>query len=188
MASFFLYSQLAESQQVVAIRHTVSRGSTIEPDDLGSVRVSDTGGARTVPADQLASLVGRVAAYDLVAGSLLPQGATTDQLPPAKDRSVVGIRVAVGRAPTGFLAPGSPIRLVVLPADAADPSDGSAVDPAGTEPDGSADIATIAATVVSSEQLDDGIFLNIELDSRQAVDAASYAARDRMVVIRESER
>ena len=185
LASFFLYSQLSESHQVVAVRHTVSRGSTIGPDDLGSVRVSDTGGARTVPAAELASLIGRVAGYDLVAGSLLPPGAVTDQLPPAKGSSVIGIRVAVGRAPTGFLAPGSPIRLVVLPAEADADASGTV---AGTDPDSDAAGApTVAATVVSSEQLDDGLFLNIELESGRAAAAAAYAAQDRMVVVRESE-
>ncbi|QDP94719.1 hypothetical protein FOE78_01225 [Microlunatus elymi] len=193
LASFFLYSQLSESHQVVAIRHTVTRGTTIGADDLAVVSVGDIGGAQAVPADRLPSLVGQVAAYDLVAGSLLPADATTDNLPPAKSKSVVGIRVAIGRAPSGFLTPGSPIRLVVLPASAAGAgsadSDAAAPPVATAQPaSGSDQLPTITAAVVSSERLDDGIYLNIELDARQAIDAAAYAAEDRVVVIRESER
>jgi hypothetical protein len=190
LASFFLYSQLAESHQVVAVRHTISRGSSIGSDDLGAITVSDTGGVRTVPAAELTSLIGRVAAYDLVAGSLLPPDAVTDRFPPDHGRSVVGIRVDSGRAPTGFLTPGSPIRLVVLPADAAGGDAGGSIDTAGGQSTegGAAGTRTIGATVVGSQELDDGVFLNVELDSDQAVDAASYSALGRVAVIRESER
>lgn len=211
IASFFLYSQISESHQVVAMRHTVHRGATITAADLGQVRVGDTGGIRTVPATDLDDLVGKVAAFDLVQGSLLPVNAVTGALPPDHGKAIIGIRVDVGRAPSGFLTAGSPVRLVVLPADAASgsgsggvPADGTAGGPdaggastgdsGGSAQSGSGgtkevtNVGTMQAVVVSSEQLDDGVFLNLELDSAQAVDAASFAAQDRVVVVRDSER
>lgn len=210
IASFFLYSQISESHQVVAMRRTVHRGATITTSDLGPVRVGDTGGIRTVPASDLDSLLGKVAAFDLVQGSLLPVNAVTDDLPPDHGKSIIGIRVDVGRAPSGFLTTGSPVRLVVLPVDAAsgpdsggvsaggtagqDPGEAPTGDSAGSPGAGSGGAekvtagSTMTAVVVSSAQLDDGVFLNLELDSPQAADAASFAAQDRIVVVRESER
>jgi hypothetical protein len=194
IASFFLYSQIAESRQVVAVRHTVPRGATIAADDLGTVRVGDTGGLQTVPAGSLDDLVGKVAAFDLVEGSLLPVNAVTDRLPPSPGKALIGVRVASGRAPVGFLPPGSPVQLVVLPADAGDTSGGSGGGSADGDANGGGDtpqevtnVATIPAVVVNSTELDDGLFLNLELESGQAVDAASFAAQERMVVVREAE-
>ncbi|MBO0813223.1 MAG: hypothetical protein J2P23_14430 [Microlunatus sp.] len=201
IASFFLYSQLTESHQVVALRRTVDRGASIAAQDLVTVRVGDTGGIDTVPAAELDSLVGKVAAFDLVQGSLLPVNAVTDTLPPDRGKAIIGIRVDTGRAPSGFLATGSPVRLVVLPVDAAS-AGGSATVTGGTTSTDPADrgrpaadgtqevthVATVKAVVVNSSPLDDGVFLNLELDSAQAVDAASFAAQDRIVVVRDSDR
>jgi hypothetical protein len=208
IASFFLYSQLSESHQVVAMRETVHRGSTIMAADLGEVRVGDTGGIATVPAALRDSLIGKVAAYDLVQGSLLPANAVTGSLPPDQGKAIIGIRVDTGRAPSGFLTSGSPVRLVVLPPDAAS-GDGSGSGSDGTQsedgaPAGSAgstpaqngagsrtkevtNVATMTAVVINSTQLDDGVFLDVELDAAQAVDAASFAAQNRVVVVRDSE-
>lgn len=204
IASFFLYSQISEAHEVVALRHTVHRGATITAADLGQARVGDTGGIRTVPATDLDSLIGKVAAFDLVQGSLLPVNAVTGALPPDHGKAIIGIRVDVGRAPSGFLTAGSPVRLVVLPVDAASGSGSeggttggqdSGVDAGGSAGSDSGggtkeitNVATMTAVVVNSTQLDDGVFLNLELDSRQAVDAASFAAQDRIVIVRDSER
>jgi hypothetical protein len=194
IASFVLYSQVSESQQVVAVRSSIDRGTTITAADLGIVRVGDTGGVATVPADEMRSMIGQVAAVDLIRGSLLPPDAVTSELPPARGKGVIGIRVSSGRAPVGFLAPGSPIRLVVLPASASGaggpaPSGSETGDSTnGSSGKESTNVATISATVVNSTQLDDAVLINIELESGQAVDAASYAAQERVVVIRESER
>ncbi|GAB3917310.1 hypothetical protein GCM10011575_32030 [Microlunatus endophyticus] len=198
IASFFLYSQLSESHQVVAMRQTVHRGGTITAADLGQVRVGSTGGIATVPAAQLDSLVGKVAAFDLVQGSLLPADAVTTALPPDHGKDIIGIQVATGRAPSGFLSPGSPVHLVVLPADvgpgngpgsaatgAQQPSSGSTPGSSSKEV---TNIATMAAVVMSSTDVDDGVYLDLEIDSRMAADAASYAAQDRVVVVRDSER
>lgn len=182
VASFFLYSQLFETQQVVAVRASVPRGTEITSDDVGVVRVGDLGGVRAVPAAQLPELIGGIAAHDLVEGSLVPVGAVTRSLPPDPGQAVVGIRVTPGRAPTGFLPPGSPVRLVVLP-----PGTGAEGPGAGAGGDG-AGVATVPAVVVDTRQLDDGLLINLEMDAGQAVDAASYAAQDRIAVIRESER
>lgn len=204
VASFFLYSQLSEAHEVVALRETVHRGSTITGQDLGEVRVGDTGGIATVPAAQLDTLIGKVAAYDLVQGSLLPVNAVTGSLPPDHGKAIIGIRVDTGRAPSGFLTPGSPVRLVVLPPDAAGDTSGSVSsgsdsgtggdtgNSTGQDGTGSGthevtNVATMAAVVINSTQLDDGVFLNVELDSQQAADAASFAAQDRVVVVRDSE-
>lgn len=212
IASFFLYSQLSQSHEVVAMRETVHRGSTITAQDLGEVRVGNTGGIATVPAAQLDTLIGKVAVYDLVQGALMPANAASSSLPPDHGKSIIGIRVDTGRAPSGFLASGSPVRLVVLPPDAASGDESGSVSggtsggggtgggSAGSSGDGSASqggtdnqtnevtsVAILTAEVINSSQLDDGVFINLELDSASAAEAASFAAQDRVVVVRDSE-
>lgn len=191
IASFFLYSHLVQSEQVIGVRQTVHRGEVIAAADLGLVRVGDTGGVKTVPAEQLDDVIGKVAGFDLVQGSLLPAGAVTSTLPPDKGNGVIGIQLPVGRAPNGFLAAGSPVRLVVLPADAAvngtsDDRGGGAA--GGTVDSDVTDVGTIAAVVVNAQQGDNGVFINLELAADEATRAASYAAQNRIVVVRESER
>lgn len=193
IASFFLYTQVAESHRVIAVRHDIGRGETITAADLGQVSVGDTGGVATVPAAGIADLVGKVAAVDLTEGSLLPPHAITDVLPPDKGNGVIGIKVATGRAPSGFLAAGSPVRLVILPVDAAGPdaTSGQSTGSSASGDSSAADItnvATISAAVINSNQTEDGVFLNLELATDEAVEAASYAAQGRVVVVRESER
>jgi hypothetical protein len=196
IASFFLYSRVAESHQVVVVRHALERGSTIRSEDLGVATVGDTAGISTVAASAIDELVGQTAAIDLVEGSLLPPSAVTQVLPPGHGKDIIGIRLPTGRAPSGFLAAGSPVRLVVLPtdpgppgsqgatADGTDVATGATADPA----DEVTNVATISAVVVNASPLDDGVLVNVELDAGQAVDAASYAAQGRVVMIRESER
>jgi hypothetical protein len=193
ISSFLLYSQLAESHQVIAVRETIHRGSTITQADLTTIRVGNTDRVATVPADRLPEMVGKVAAFDLVGGALLPPEAVTDELPPAADQAIVGVRLATGRAPSGFLPPGSPIRLVVLPDPDAVGDPAEADDPTGSQGDAgvteSADpTPVIDGTVINTVQLDDGVVINVQVTAAQAVGAASYAAQDRIAVVRDSER
>lgn len=213
IGSFFLYSQLSESHQVIAIRDTVHRGSTITQDDLAPVRVGNIDQVSAVPADRLPHLVGKVAAFDLVPGALLPPNAVTDELPPAADAAIVGVRLPTGRAPSGFLAPGSPIRMVVLPdpeaagtvnsgTDSNEPGtnetgsdqtgieegDGGEGSPDDAGADASVSTRVIDGTVVNTVKLDNGVLINVQVHAGQAVGAASYAAQDRIAVIRDSER
>lgn len=203
LGSFFLYSHLSDAHQVIALTKTVHRGEEITPTDLTTVQVTDTGGVPTVPSDRMSSMIGQVAGYDLVKGSLLSPASVGSSRPPAAGKGVIGIKVSQGRAPNGYLEPNTPVQLVVLPARGAaapkgDASHSSApTSKASSNPDTSSagdsdgedatSLPVIPAKVLNTSQVDGGLLLNVEMKSKQAVRAASYAARDRIAVVRDSE-
>lgn len=193
---------------MVALTKTVHRGEQLSTHDLTAVRVGDTSGVPTVQSEKLSSMVGEVASYDLVKGSLLSPTSVGADPPPGAGRGVIGVKVSQGRAPEGYLEPNTPVRLVVLPSRGAAASAGGATDPGSTKKAKSAAGAestdhaaagaatgeatkshpVISAKVLNATKVDGGLLLNVELKSKQAVRAASYAAQDRVAVVRDSER
>ncbi|MBA8793601.1 hypothetical protein FHX74_001206 [Friedmanniella endophytica] len=179
LGAFFLYNQASEAREVVAVRSTVYRGTTLTADDLTVVRVGNTAGIRTVPATELAGLVGQQATVDLMQGTLLAPGAVARTVLPETGHSVVGVKLAAGRAPTGFLQPSSPVRLIALP-------------PSGAQPDYRDDYSglSIDATVLSLTPTADrqSVVVDLDVASAQAGAAAALAATDRLVLVRDPER
>jgi len=179
LLSYVIYSQVANQAAVVAVTKTVHRGQTVTAADLTTVNLSSSAGVDMVPAEQLDQLVGHRAVYDLVGGSLLPVGAVADVLVPQPGRAVVGIRLVSGRAPSGEIPPGSPLRLVALPPSGADP--------------GFKDQYT-GRTFLSREisQVDgvDGtsIVVNVDVPANQAPVVALLAAQERVAVVRDADR
>ena len=178
LGSFFLYNQLAEAREVVAVKASVFRGDVVTADDLTVVRVGSTPGIDTVPAAQLSGLVGQHARVDMMSGTMLAPGMVAPIVEPAAGHSVVGIKLTSGRAPNGFLRSSSPIRLVAIP-------------PAGATP-GYKDAYTglaIQATVVTATPAADGqsVLVDVDVEAGQAAQAALLAATDRLVAVRDPE-
>ena len=78
-------------------------------------------GVSTVSAADATSLVGQVAAADLVAGSLLAPGQVTAAAPPGPDEVLVPLPVSAERLPASGLSAGDRLLVVDTPAVAADP-------------------------------------------------------------------
>jgi hypothetical protein len=179
LLSYFIYSRVADETAVVSVVNTVHRGSTVTEADLTTVNLSGVAGVPMVPASQLSELIGRKAVYDLVAGSILPVGAVADVVVPQTGRAVVGVRLVSGRAPSGALPPGSPLRLVALP-------------PAGAAPGFTDEYTdrTIIAREVSQVDGADGtsIILNVDVPANQAPVVALLASQERLAVVRDADR
>jgi SAF domain len=180
LLSYVVYSRVAAETPVVIMAHTLYRGETVEASDLGVTRLSGETVARSVPASQLRTLVGRKAVYDLPEGTILTAGAIAEVAVPAQGRAVVGIKLATGRAPAALLTPGSRVRLVALAA--ASSTDPKAADKLGGK--------TYRATVIDQVPGADGasIVINVDVDSGQAPTIATLAASDRLVVVRDPAR
>ncbi len=179
LGSFFLYTDLSKAQTVVAVNATVYRGSVVKATDLTTVTVGSTPGIRTVPAASLDSLVGQRAAVDLLKGSLLPVDAIAPVVLPATKRALVGINLAVGRAPQGFLLPGSSVRLVALPPEGSDPA----------YEDKYSNLAIQARVVDATPGVDGlGWLLNVDVGADQAATVGTLAAQSRLVAVRDAER
>ena len=179
LLSYVTYSRVSHEVAVVTVVKTVHRGGTITAADLGSVKVSSSSGVQLVPASQTPQLIGQRAVYDLVGGSFLPSGAVADTLVPATGRTVVGVRLAAGRAPAGVLPPSSPVRLIALPPAGAEPgfSDGYTGD-------------TVLARVISQEAGADGTstVVNVDVPAAQAPAVALLSAQERLALVRDADR
>jgi SAF domain len=108
--------------EVVAVRASVQRGAVIGASDLMRVRVGLDPSLRTVSASGLAALVGKRAAVDLSAGSLLTPDAVTSAVVPGQGLSLVGVALTAGQLPSAPLVNGDAVRIVSTPAKGADAS------------------------------------------------------------------
>ena len=113
LLSYVIYARVATETAVVALAHTVYRGQVVAATDLTTVTLSgDPGAADGAGRPRGTSLVGQRAVYDLVEGSILPQGAIAPVKLPQDKRALVGIKLTAGRAPSNHLFPGSAVRLI----------------------------------------------------------------------------
>lgn len=175
LLSYVIYARVATETPVVSLAQTVYRGEVIEASDLTTITLQGSTIPQAVPAGDLATVVGRRAATDLVAGSVLVASAVTDETIPANGRAVVGLKLSLGRTPTSLLLPSSAVRLVALP-----PENGS--DKLTGD--------TFTARVIDQSNAADGtsILVNVDVAADQAATIAQLAAQDRIALVRDAGR
>ncbi len=117
----WLATTIGNTHPVVAIRTDVARGDQISREDLLVVSVGTDPALRTVPGQEIDSLVGRYAKRDLGAGGLLTQDSVTDRLVPAADQALVGVALTPAQMPARGVQPGNQVRLVATPRSQDDP-------------------------------------------------------------------
>lgn len=162
-----LFSTLTKNQGVVVVNRSVARGEVIGTGDLGVTQVGSLPGVSTVPAAEVAALVGQRAIVDLTKGSLLAAGAV-GQPPGRAGQATVGLKLAPGRLPSTPLPAGTALTLVVV---------GDAEDPKGV-PAESLGLATLAGDGTSW-------LLDVLVAEDQAAEVARLAGTDTVAVIKD---
>lgn len=165
-----------DTKPVVALTSTVMRGEVIKREDLRIVDVGGDPSLQVVGGDQIASIVGKRAATDLPAGTLLPASAATNELVPRRGRTLVGLQLKPSQLPATTLQGGDIVRLVTLPADQAGSSrPGSAGQP-------------ISATVIGTQDGPDGqsTRVDVEVPSDVAAALSVSAATGRVALVLDS--
>jgi hypothetical protein len=159
------------------VRSGVERGRLITEADLMVVRVSVDPELSVVPAARLPELVGKRAAADLTAGTLIAAGQVTDQALPVTGTSVVGLALAPGLLPAEPLHAGDRVR--VIPTDTEAPSGTTAPAPA----------APVSATVLSvSAGGSDGlsVVVDVVVTATEAPGVAKAAANGKVALVLDS--
>lgn len=140
LAGVMTYRQADSRVAVVAVAKAIPFGQTINRDDVREVLLPVDTGLATVPWSEVASIIGRIAATDLLAGQAITPDAVTAARPPDAGNAVVGIAVGPGRAPVTPLIPrdevlvvgmtesGTPLRGTVLRAGEPDSAGRRTVD------------------------------------------------------------
>ena len=95
----YVYSLAVSREGVVAAARPLPFGTTIQLSDLREVSLPPDTGLVTVPWEDVDTLVGRLAATDVLSGQTLTPDAVTAQRSPAPGEAVVGLYLASGRAP-----------------------------------------------------------------------------------------
>ena len=121
LVAVWLVTSAGDRADVVMLARDVPYGASLTSADLALTAVAVDPTVATVPADDAASLVGQVAAADLVAGSLLAPGQVSAMAPPGPGEVLVPLPVSTERLPASGLTAGDRLLVVDTPAAAADP-------------------------------------------------------------------
>lgn len=175
-----LWLAAGDRVEVVALAGDVEAYDTVERSDLRTVRVAAPRGLDVVGVDDLDEVVGRVAASDLPARSLLVDA---DLFPDgeelmSEDEAVVGVRVPAGAAPVE-LARGRAVLAVLRPTATARGTAGA---------DGEA--RSVEGWVLRAEsvesgagQVTGGLSVSVVVPRDDATSVADAAADDRLSLV-----
>lgn len=179
LLAYVVYDRVSTETRVLALTSTVYRGEVVEAGDLTTVVLHGQPPGPTVAATDQAGVVGKRAVFDLPAGSIVAPASLSDGAVPDTGRSVVGLRLATGRAPATLLVPSAPVRVVALPS----PANGTGANDALAG-------KTYPGRVVGSTPGADGTstVVDLEVDAAQAPTIASLAAQDRIALVRDAGR
>ena len=174
LGAAWLYSAVSSSVSVIAVHSNVNRGEVIQESDLTTASISLDPSLDPVAAVDLPEVVGQRAAYDLPAGSLVTQGALTDESMPTPGYSIVPVAVPATRLPSYDLRAGSVVKVVDTPREGDEP-------PSGTP---HAQLATVLSVDFDDESGQSVVRLNVAQDV--AADLAARAATGRVILVLES--
>lgn len=178
LAGAWFYSTSTQSESFVGLRNTVQRGQEIQATDL--IRFEVNGDERIVAIEwrDAATIVGKLAAADLTAGTLATPGYFTDQADIADGFGIVGLSLDVGEYPTSGIRAGDWVRVVAVPPSSA----GQTVPPPET-------IVARAQIVEVAALAGTGRFVSLTTETAIADLVASVEAegRVRLIQIQDSE-
>ena len=166
-AAAVLYADAGDREAYLVVAKRVPAGHVIGDGDLTETLAAIDGGA-VVPASQRASIIGRVAAVELVPGSLLSSSHVSDSEARGTDEAIIAARLDEGRAPAD-LAVGDAVLLYEVPG----------------EGDDDATAAPISGRVVAIETAADrsSVVVSVAVPPADARRAAIAAARDRLTLV-----
>ncbi len=167
----WLSTAVGHTHSVLAARTAIERGSVITAGDLTTASINADPALHPVAASGREQILGRRAAVDLAAGTLLTPQSVTAAAVPAPGQSVVGISLTRAQLPAQPLRQGAKVRIVDAPKTQDDP-------PSGTP-------TSTAATVIDARQpSDDGsVIVDVTVPSAEADILAARAATGRVVLI-----
>lgn len=163
---------------VLALAHSVPVGATITAGDLNVAHVAADPALSPVRAGDESSVVGRVAAVGLPAGSLLTHSDMSASGVPAAGQQLVGVAVKPGQLPARPLAAGSKVLIIQTPGDFTSSGTGSAQSTQGL-------VLPIPASVVdeSAPETDGTVVVDLLVALGQGAQVAGIASTGHVALI-----
>ncbi|MGC4947963.1 SAF domain-containing protein [Streptomyces sp. DT224] len=168
LAGAFTVLNSGERTPVLMVAKAVPYGTVVTEGDLTVVSVGLDPALKPVKAADRDEIVGKRAATDLMAGSLVTGGSVTDKPLLTENQQLVGLRLKPGQLPSSPLSPGRSVLVVSTP-DAA----------ANADPDGKKEDEipkTLPAQVIRVGEPDTNGNLTVDV-AVAATDGAVLAAR-----------
>jgi len=176
LAALWGWNKYGPAHEYLAVARTVPVGQQVTAQDLVVVRINAAPGLTPMAASQLRDVVGKTAAVELTAGTLLSKTQLTDKPVPGPGQVLVGIGLPKDRFPGQKLRPGDPVQLVATTSTSAQID----AQVQGTKPP-----ATYIGTVhrVSEPDNRGDILIDVVVADRDAAIIADLAAANRIVVM-----
>lgn len=112
LVTVWMVGAAGQRQEVLALRNDVPYGNSLSAEDIVVVRVSMDPGVHSIPASSARSVIGMVAAADLMGGALLTPGQLEPQGDPRPGWVLVPLALPSSRLPAGGLRAGDRILVV----------------------------------------------------------------------------
>lgn len=171
LASAYLFTSAAHTEDVLTMAATVHRGDTITAGDVAVVSLGAGDRLNTVSSAEVNDVIGQTALVDLAQGTLVVTGTYgEDPVPAGVVR--VGVRLDAGRYPTG-LDSGDEVLVVALPVDGSDAATDEAL-PSSVP-------ASVGGTPL--DQGDGSILVNLYVADTHAESVGRLAAANRLVLV-----
>ena len=178
LCAVWAYDQAGDRVSVIAVARAVPAGQTIQPADLAVARIAKDPALHPVPVSKQSDIVGKTAAADLPAGSLVTEQSVRHGPSPTRGQDIVGVLAKPGQMPAEGLNPGDPVDLVLAPA--ADPG-ASAKTGTGQAPQR---IEAVVVRVADAAAAGDGSrIVDVAVPPQSSTMVASWAAAGNVVVV-----
>jgi hypothetical protein len=127
LGTAFLYSSSSNSAQVFVVGRDVSRGDTIEQQDLSTLDIAEGQSTAGIPLSDASNVIGKVATVDLPKGSLVTPSSVAAALSIPEGQALVGLSLTPAQLPAQSLVAGDRVAIVLIATDAAAASDSPAI-------------------------------------------------------------
>lgn len=143
LAFVVLWLNAGDRKPYLAVTQNISQGQTIEADHLTTVRISVDPTLSPIRASQRDTVIGQVATADMVAGSLLVEGAVGEEEGLERGMARIGLAIDLDRLPSPLPVSGDTVRVY-----------DTGVDP-DSESDAVQSVPVADARVLGSEEVSD---------------------------------
>lgn len=175
LAAAYAVTLVGKTDSYLAVARAVPVGAALSAADVTTVRITVDPGLRPIPDTDVNRVIGRHAAVELVAGTLLTDAQLTDAPIPGPGESLVGLGLAEDRLPAGRIKAGSEVTLVATQAASAVQPNAPSAGPTQTFPGTVVDVRRGAR--------DGTLLVNVAVSTRDAPAVAALAAGDRLVIV-----
>lgn len=172
--TWYVTTNTSRTVSVLTTSKDIERGQEITQQDLTTITLAGGQNADAVTAKDATDVIGKVAAVDLPAGSLLTTNNVIDTLPVPSGDSIVGIALSANQLPAYALKAGDKVRLVDTPVAQGEPP--------------TSDPQTFNATVFTTryDEKNQVTVVDVVVPEREAAAIAARAATQRVSLVLDS--